>query len=96
MSDHRSLLKIITKDFDISEEVSEAHLRDVLIKTFEYLIEDDFAKLLRILYKADVDQDQLKLRLENAEGQSSAEVIASAYIERQQAKVATWKKYSSG
>jgi hypothetical protein len=88
------LLKIISKDFDIPENISESHLRDVLVKTFEYLVEDDFQKLLQILYKADVDQYKLKGLLENTVGKSSAEIIADAYIERQKAKVETWKKYS--
>ena len=89
------LLKIISKDFDLPENTSEDQLREVLIKTFDYLVEDDFQKLLQILYKADVDQYKLKSLLENSEGKSSAEVIADAYIERQKAKAETWKKYSS-
>jgi hypothetical protein len=89
-----SLLKIISKDFEISDDISESQLRETLVKTFEYLVEDDFQKLLQILYKADVDQYKLKALLENTEGKSSAEIIADAYIERQKAKVATWAKYS--
>ncbi len=88
------LIKIISKDFDLPENISESQLRDTLVKTFEYLVEDDFQKLLQILYKADVDQYKLKELLENTEGKSSAEIIADAYIERQKAKVETWKKYS--
>ncbi len=90
-----SLIKIVSKDFDLPENTGESHLRDVLVKTFEYLVEDDFQKLLQILYKADVDQYKLKELLENTEGKSSAEIIADAYIDRQKAKVETWKKYSS-
>lgn len=89
-----SLLKIISKDFELPENVSESHLRDVLVKTFEYLVDDDFQKLLQVLYRADVDQYKLKDLLENAEGKSTAEIIADAYIDRQKAKVATWEKYS--
>ena len=88
------LIKIIAKDFDLPENISEEQLRDVLIKAFTYLVEDDFSKLLQILYRADVDQYKLKELLENTEGKSSAEIIADAYIARQKAKVETWKKYS--
>ena len=94
MIDTTSLLKIISKDFEISEDISESQLRNSLIKTFEYLVEDDFQKLLQVLYKADVDQYKLKELLENTDGKSSAEIIADAYIERQMKKVETWKKYS--
>ncbi|RZL50072.1 MAG: hypothetical protein EOP00_05870 [Pedobacter sp.] len=95
MNDTTPLIKIISKHFDVPENISETHLREVLIKTFEYLVEDDFPKLLQILYRADVDQYKLKDLLENTEGKSTAEIIADAYIERQKAKVETWKKYSS-
>ncbi|MES2418595.1 MAG: hypothetical protein V4541_10450 [Bacteroidota bacterium] len=88
------LIKIIGKDFDLSDNLSENELRAVMIKAFEYLIEADFPKLIQILYKADVDQYKLKELLANNTEQGAAEVIADAYIARQQAKVETWKKYS--
>ncbi|MFC3563078.1 hypothetical protein [Pedobacter jamesrossensis] len=95
MNDNTSLIKIITKDFDIPEQLSESQLKQALVDAFSYLVDDDFPKLIQILYKADVDQYKLKEQLENTEGLSSAEVIANAYIERQKAKVETWKKYSN-
>ena len=94
MSDITSLIKIINKDFDLPDHVSEEQLREVMINAFAYLIEDNFQKLIQILYKADVDQYKLKFALENTENSTSAAVIADAYIARQKAKVETWKKYS--
>lgn len=89
-----SILKIISKDFEISDNLSENQLREAMVDAFAYLIDNDFQKLIQILYKADVDQYELKKLLETVEGLSSAEVIADAYIARQMAKVETWKKYS--
>lgn len=89
-----SLIKIISKDFDINENLSESQLREAVVDAFAYLVDNDFAKLVQILYKADVDQYKLKELLETTEGRSSAEVIADAYIARQMAKIETWKKYS--
>ena len=94
MSDTTQLLKLVSKHFEVPEHISESHLRDVLIQTFDYLVADDFPKLLQVLYRADVDQYKLKDLLENTEGKSTAEIIADAYIDRQKAKVETWKKYS--
>ena len=94
MNDTTQLLKLVSKHFEVPENISETRLREVLVKTFEYLVEDDFPKLLQVLYRADVDQYKLKALLENSEGKSTAEIIADAYLERQQAKVETWKKYS--
>jgi len=89
-----SLIKIISKDFDINENLTDNQLREAMIDAFAYLVDNDFPKLIQILYKADVDQYKLKELLETAEGRSSAEVIADAYMERQMAKIETWKKYS--
>ncbi|MCX2475989.1 hypothetical protein OQZ33_16775 [Pedobacter sp. MC2016-05] len=89
-----SLIKIINKDFDLPDELSERQLRETLVDAFAYLVDNDFPKLVQILYKADVDQYKLKELLENVEGKSSAEVIADAYLARQIAKIETWKKYS--
>lgn len=94
MSDTTSLTKIISKDFEVSENLTENQLREALVKTFEYLVEDNFQKLLQILYRADVDQYKLKDLLANSEGKSTAEIIADAYLERQKQKIETWKKYS--
>ena len=89
-----SLIKIISKDFDINENLTENQLREAMIDAFAYLVDNDFPKLIQIIYKADVDQYKLKELLETTEGKSSAEVIADAYIARQKAKIETWAKYS--
>lgn len=89
-----SLAKMVGKDFELPEEISETQLREALVRAFEYLVEDDFPKLVQILYRADVDQDKLKKLLESAENASSGEVIADAYITRQKVKLEIWNKYS--
>lgn len=94
MNDTQSLIRIISKDFDIEENLSEERLKQAMIDAFAYLVDNDFPKLIQILYKADVDQYKLKELLKTVEGRSSAEIIAEAYIARQVAKIETWKKYS--
>lgn len=89
-----SLQKIIAKDFDFPDHLDDSTLRLTLVKAFDYLLTEDFSKLLQILYRADVDQEKLKALLAENTEQSAAEVIADAYIARQQAKVAIWEKYS--
>lgn len=89
-----SLISIISKDFDIPDQLSESQLRAAMVDAFAYLIDNDFPKMIQILYKADVDQYKLKELLETVEGVSSAEIIADTYIARQKAKIETWKKYS--
>ena len=94
MNAANALAKIISKDFELADGLTEAQLLEALEAAFAYLIDHDFSKLLQILYRADVDQYQLKALLES-NNTSSAAVIAGAYMARQKAKLETWKKYSS-
>ncbi len=88
------LIKIISKDFEIESELPEEQLKKALVDAFGYLVDNDFPKLIQILYKADVDQYKLKELLETTSGRSASEIIAEAYIDRQKTKMETWKKYS--
>ena len=92
-ADSVTLIKIIGKDFEIDDQLSEEALRHALVNVFADLIANDFQKLLQILYRADVDQYQLKVLLET-KNSNSAEIIADAYLDRQKAKIETWKKYN--
>lgn len=94
MEDLQSLGKIIGKDFEIEDLLSEAMLKERLVHAFAYLLDNDISKMMNILYRTDVDEAQLKsLLISNAE-LPSAEVIAEAYLNRQKQKIETWKKYS--
>ena len=46
MTDITAITKIISKDFDLPEHVSEAQLRELMINAFAYLIDEDFQKLI--------------------------------------------------
>lgn len=78
----------------MEEPVSEEMLKQVLIRAFTYLMEEDIPKMMTILYRADVDEEKLKKSLSDRGEVSAAEVVASAYLARQKAKIETWKKYS--
>ena len=94
MSNTNALIKIISKDFELDENLSENTLHEVMVNAFAYLVDNDFPKLLQILYKADVNQDNLKQLLANNINLTTAEVIANAYIMRQSEKIETWNRYS--
>lgn len=94
MDDLNALYKIVGNDFELEEQGTEQRLRDYLIGGFAYLIDHDLSKMMNILYRADVNEEQLKERLGNSDGIPPAEIIALAYLERQKAKIETRKKYS--
>jgi DNA-directed RNA polymerase subunit L len=92
--DFKSLSKIVSTDFEVEELISEALLRQRLIEAFAYLLDHNISKMMNILYRTDVDEQQLKKLLLSNSNLPSAEVIADAYISRQKEKVETRKKYS--
>ena len=82
----------------------EEHLNDktnadqfeMLVEFIDDLIQNDFNRLLSILYRIDISEEKLKLRLaENKESKtSSAEIIAKLFIEREEEKIISRAKYS--
>ncbi|CAM4030982.1 hypothetical protein SAMN06265348_101383 [Pedobacter westerhofensis] len=95
MDDIRALSRIIERDFELEEELTEELIRQKMVHAFTWLLDNDIAKMMNILYRADVDEEKLKSLLISRSQLPSAEVIADEYISRQKQKVETWKKYST-
>lgn len=93
-TDQEILFELINNDFELDKSFNHAQIHHFLEAAFADLIDYNFAKLLQILYRADVNQDELKRLLDKAHGQNSAEIIANLYLNRQMAKVETRKKYN--
>ena len=94
MEDLKSLTTIISRDFEIEDLLSEALLRERLVQAFAYLLDNDISKMMNILYRTDVNENELKKLLISNSELPSAEVIADAYLARQKQKIETRKKYS--
>lgn len=58
-----------------------------------HLIQNDFQKLIFILYKIDVDEGKLKRILKEEAGKDAAEIIARLIIEREIQKIETRKLF---
>ncbi len=67
--------------------------RNDLINTINYLIINDFEKLIYALYRIDVSEAKIKNLLINKSDTSAAELIADAIIERQLEKKESKEKY---
>jgi hypothetical protein len=64
--------------YDVTEQLKFDHQR--LIALVEYLIERDFAGLINVLYRLDVDEEQIKKYSE--EKFLTAEVLANFIMQR--------------
>ena len=63
-------------------------LRSRLVEYINELINDDFPKLVNLLYCIDVSEEKLKSMLNTNRAKNTAEIIAELIIERQKAKIA--------
>ncbi|WP_158795734.1 hypothetical protein [Pedobacter sp. L105] len=95
MEENKSLIRIISKDFELEEELSDEMIREKMIYAFSWLLDNDISKMMNILYRADVNEERMKSLLIGRSQLPSAEVIADEYISRQKQKIETWKKYST-
>jgi hypothetical protein len=90
------LIQVINKQtgIEMPADISMQQLQEKLIIFINHLIQNDFQKLVSLLYKIDVDEDKLKRILrENAE-KDTAEIIARLIIERELQKIATRKDFN--
>jgi hypothetical protein len=70
-------------------------LKLVIADHINYLINHDFNKLMRILYKVDVSEQQLKINLQVHKEDAGA-VIAQLIFERQMQKIKTRAQFKAG
>ena len=73
---------------------SEQLFRKELAAHIHFLINNDFEKLVSILYRLDVNEKKLKVLLEEKNTDDAGLLIADAIIERQLQKIISRKKFS--
>ena len=99
MENNKALINIIT-NLQITEEETalEKSNREqfkVVVDFIDDLIQNDFNRLLSILYRVDISEEKLKLKLAEHKNRNipSAEIIANLLIEREEEKIKSREKY---
>ena len=72
-----------------------AALRQWLIENIAWLVDNDFERLLTILYRIDVSEQKVKMMIEQNEGENTSEILADLILERQAQKIESRKKFKS-
>lgn len=90
-------LKIISElssslEIDLAAKKSMEELRSALADYINYLITKDFDKLLRIIYKIDINEKLLRKKLEE-EKVDAGSMIAEMIMEREMQKIETRKQF---
>lgn len=93
----KELIQIINKqiDTDFEEGILMQALQEKLIVFINDLIQNNFQRLVAILYKVDVDENKLKRILKEDAGKDAADIIARLIIEREIQKIETRKQFGS-
>lgn len=87
----------ITEEEETGVEKSKSEQFKVVVDFINNLIKNDFNRLLSILYRVDISEEKLKLKLAEHKDRKipSAEIIANLLIEREEEKIMSRQKYRS-
>lgn len=77
----------------ISTQPENEERRAELVTCVNELILLDFDKLVRILYRLDIDEKKLKALLKQNEGTDAGQIIADLIIERQIQKIESRRQF---
>ena len=84
---------LLQQNFDLQEfeegEGSFHKMRLLLVKKIDFLLDNDFEKLLQILYRIDVDENKAKTALTKKADLKPSEVLADLVIHRLMDKAKT-------
>jgi hypothetical protein len=96
MNEQKELTEVLDHDFSLSIKgnISFEELKLLLAERINYLINNNFQELIRLLYRIDIDEHRLKYMLEESEVNAGT-LIADLIIERQLQKIASRKKYKT-
>lgn len=75
--------------FDLPETVSKTDFINELANRINELIVHDFPKLVNILYRIDVNEEQLKAMLKEYSHEDAGYIIAQLIIDREKKKLET-------
>lgn len=79
---------------ELPEKISYEELQKLLAVHINHLIKTDFEKLVGYLYRIDVNEQKLKLLLQQYANEDAGNIIALLIIERQEQKIRSRQQFS--
>jgi hypothetical protein len=79
---------------ELAEKISFEEVKQKLTEHVNYLINNDFQQLVRLLYKVDVNEKKLRNVLIENKDNDAGNMIAQLIIERQLQKIKTRREFS--
>lgn len=95
MEKERALTTIVT-NLELSNKNLQEQSYEAQFELLSQFIQTDFNRLLRILYRVDISEDKLKLKLAESKAQQySSRIIAQMLIDRELEKIISRAKYKN-
>ena len=82
---NNELVHIVNDCFSL--KASENNFAELLAEKINYLIVNDFNKLIQILYRADISEQKLKGMLAENKTEDAGKLIGDLFVERQMQKI---------
>ena len=92
--ENKELIKQIVNEYGLStrEDISAFSMM-VLTDAINELLNNDFQKLISILYRMDINEVKLRLLLKDNPGSDAAMIIANLMIDRQAQKIKSRQEF---
>lgn len=78
---------------DLRPAATEADLETFLLEKVNAMIQHDFQRLLQLLYRIDVNEENLRRRLDQNTNEDAGRIIARLIIERQKQKIESRRQF---
>lgn len=89
--DHTEAYNLAAKDLELAAQL--AFDKQSLVDRVNELMQHDFAKLVFLLYRIDIDENKLRGLLNQHAGEDTAVIITDLIIERQIQKIKSREHY---
>ena len=96
MNEYRSELILVicqSMEIDLPDNISISDLKQKLAYHCNELIQNNFQKLVSILYRIDINETELKCLLKENPGTDAGDIIAYLIIERQLQKIKSRQRF---
>ena len=90
---NNAIVHIVNDSFSL--QANENNFLDFLTEKINFMIVNDFNKLIYILYRADINEQKLNRLLAENKKEDAGKIIAALFIQRQLEKIKSRKEWES-
>lgn len=96
MMENAGLIQQMNKELaiELPEKISLEELKTKLSAYINDLIQQDFEKLIGLLYRIDINEAKIKSLLKHENNMNAGDIIAELIIERQMQKIKSRQQFS--